>query len=136
MYPHIGALPIKSVTAQHLLEIVKRVEKRGAETIAMLIRQWCSNVFRYAVATLRADADPAATLRGAIERPKTKHKKPLAQSEVHDFIVQLDKYGGFRATVIALRLLLVTFVRPGELAPPSGRRSISSQRRGGSPPPE
>jgi integrase len=115
VFPQIGALPIKNVTAQHLLEILKRAEKRGAEVVAILLRQWCSAVFRYAAATLRADTDPAAALKGSVERPKVRHKKPLRQKDVHEFLVNLGKYGGFRTTVIALRLLLLLFVRPGEL---------------------
>jgi hypothetical protein len=62
VYPAIGSLPIRLVTAAHLLEILKRVEARGAETVALLIRQWCSAIFRYAVATLRAESDPASAV--------------------------------------------------------------------------
>ena len=112
VYPYIGSLPIRNVTAAHLLEIVKRVSKR-APTVALLLRQWCSAVFRYAVSTLRADADPAVALRGAISRPKIKHRKPLA--DIPGFLKKLDESGGFRTTTIALRLLLFTFVRPVEL---------------------
>jgi integrase len=113
--PHIGKLPIRSVTAAHLLEIVRRVEKRGATTIALLIRQWSSAIFRYAVATLRADNDPAAALRGAVERSKIVHHRPLSRAQIVHFMGALDKYGGYRTTVIALRLMLLTFVRTVEL---------------------
>ena len=115
VYPYIGALPIRSVTAAHLLEIVRRVEGRGAETVALLVRQWCSAVFRYAVATLRADGDPAAALRGAITRPKVEHRKPLTRSQIAAFLKALDGFSGFRTTSIALQLALVTFVRTIEL---------------------
>jgi integrase len=115
VYPYIGALPIRSVTAAHLLEIVRRVEGRGAETVALLVRQWCSAVFRYAVATLRADGDPAAALRGAIARPKVEHRKPLTRLQITAFLKALDGFSGFRTTSIALRLALVTFVRTVEL---------------------
>lgn len=57
VFPYIGSLPIGNVTAAHLLEILGRVEGRGEETVALLVRQWASAIFRYAVATLRADAD-------------------------------------------------------------------------------
>ncbi|MCT7653711.1 hypothetical protein MBH78_00605 [Oceanimonas sp. NS1] len=63
VFPYIGKLPIRNVAAAHLLEIIRRVEERGAETVALLIRQWSSAIFRYAVATLRADHDPAAALK-------------------------------------------------------------------------
>lgn len=115
VFPYIGNLPIRSVTAAHLLEIVRRVEGRGAETVALLVRQWCSAIFRYAVATLRADSDPAAALKGAILRPKTVHSKPLSPDQIAAFMQALDAYGGYRTTVIALRLKLLTFVRTIEL---------------------
>jgi integrase len=114
-YPYIGHLPIRSVTAAHLLEIIRRVEGRGAETVALLVRQWSSAIFRYAVATLRADADPAAALKGAIHRPKVEHHKPLSREQVGDFVKAVESDGGYRTTVIALRLMLLTFVRTVEL---------------------
>ena len=114
-YPYIGTLPMRSIRAAHLLEIIKRAEKRGAETVAILLRQWMSAIFRYAVATLRAEADPAAALKGAIHRPKVEHSKPLARKEIPDFLKALESYGGYRTTSIALRLLMLTFVRTVEL---------------------
>ena len=104
VFPYVGTLPIRNVTAAHLLAIVRRIEERGAVTVALMVRQWTSAVFRYAVSTLRADTDPAATLKGAIHRPRTKHAKPLSRDEITDFAKALDSYGGHRTTVIALRL--------------------------------
>jgi integrase len=115
VFPSVGSLPIRAVTAAHLLDIVRRVEGRGAETVALNIRQWCSAIFRYAVSTLRADTDPAASLKGAIQRPKTEHHKPLSRTQIADFATALESYGGYRTTVIALRLMLLTFVRTKEL---------------------
>ena len=114
-YPYIGALPMRSIRAAHLLEIIKRAEKRGAETVAILLRQWMSAIFRYAVATLRADTDPAAALKGAIHRPKVQHSKPLTRKDIPGFLVALEKNGGYRTTAIAMRLLMLTFVRTVEL---------------------
>ena len=114
-FPYVGSLPIRSVTAAHLLEIVRRVEERGAPTTALTLRQWTSAIFRYAVATLRADTDLAAALKGAIHRPKTRHAKPLSRDQIADFERALNSYGGYRTTVIALRLMLLTFVRTVEL---------------------
>lgn len=115
VFPHVGKLPIRSVTSAHLLEIIRRIEARGAETVALLVRQWSSAIFRYAVATLRADSDPASALRGAIHRPKVEHHKPLSRSQIVEFARALERYGGYRTTVIALRLMLLTFVRTVEL---------------------
>lgn len=115
VFPYVGSLPIRNVTAAHLLAILQRLEGRGAETVALLVRQWSSAIFRYAVATLRADTDPAAALKGAIHRPKVVHHKPLSPEEVADFASALESYGGHRPTVIALSLMLLTFVRTVEL---------------------
>lgn len=115
LYPSIGAMPMRSITAAHLLAIVRRVEKREAATVAILLRQWCSAIFRYAVATLRADVDPAAALKGAIHRPKVEHSKPLARKDIPEFLKSLESYGGYRTTSIALRLVMMTFVRTVEL---------------------
>jgi integrase len=67
------------------------------------------------VATLRADADPATALKGAIHRPKVEHRKPLSSDQIAAFVKALDTYGGYRTTIIALRLMLLTFVRTVEL---------------------
>ncbi len=115
VFPYIGGLPIRSVTAAHLLEIIKRIEKRGAETVALMVRQWISAVFRYAVATLRADSDPASALKGAIHRPKVRHHKPLSRDQIAELTRALESYGGYRTTVIALKLMMLTFVRTVEL---------------------
>lgn len=115
VYPAIGAHPIRSVTAAQLLEILEKMEKRGAETAAIMVRQWISAIYRHAVSTLRADADPAAALKGAVRRPKVRHHPPLPRDEIPNFIKALDTDGGFAATKIALRLLLLTFTRTAEL---------------------
>jgi integrase len=114
-YPYIGNLPMRSIVPAHLLEIVGRVENRGAVTVAILLRQWMSAIFRYAVSTSRADTDPAAALKGAIHRPKVEHSKPLTQKQIPDFLKSLATYGGYRTTAIAIRLLMLTFVRTIEL---------------------
>jgi integrase len=115
VFPAIGKLPIRSITPPHILQIIQRVERRGAATVAVNLRQWCSAIFRYAASTLRADNDPAATLKGAIQRPRTEHSKPLSRDDIAAFDKALEAYGGFRTTVIALRLMLLTFVRTKEL---------------------
>jgi integrase len=115
VFPKIGALPIRLVTAAHLLEIIRQVEKRGAQSIAVLIRQWSGQIFRFAVATLRADSDPAAALAGAIKRAPVRNNPPLSKDEIPKFLELTGSYGGYRGTVIALKLMLYTFVRTVEL---------------------
>jgi Arm DNA-binding domain len=97
-FPYIGNLPIRAVTAAHLLEVMHRVEGRGAATVALLLRQWSSAIFRYAVATLRADADPAVALKGAVQRPPVEHATPLTRDDLIKFVKSVDDYGGYRTT--------------------------------------
>lgn len=115
VYPDIGRLPVRAVQAAHLLAILKRVEKRGAPTVAILIRQWTSAIFRYAVVTLRADHDPAAALKGAVTKPKTKHKRALSQSELPELVNKVATSRSGAPVKIALQLLLMNFVRQKKL---------------------
>lgn len=115
VFPKIGDFPIRMVKAAHILEVIKSVEKRGAQSIAVLIRQWSGQIFRYAVATLRADSDPTSALAGSLKRKAVRHNPPLPRSEIPKFMGLLNKYGGYRGTVIAMRLMLLTFVRTIEL---------------------
>ena len=113
--PDIGSLPIRSITPAHVLAILRRVEGRDATSMAMLGRGWLSQIFRYAVASLKADSDPAAALRGALQRRETKHHAPLAKADIGPFVEALGKAGANRPTETAIRLLMLTMVRTVEL---------------------
>jgi Integrase len=115
VYPYIGKLPIKNVTSPHILEILRRMDKNGAPTYAIMVRQWCSSVFRYAASTMRADSDPAAALKGAITRPDIEHARAMEAGEITQFWERLGKFGGNRTTGIAIKLMLLTFVRTAEI---------------------
>lgn len=114
VFPRIGGIPIRDVTASQVRDILDKVHKR-APTVAILLQQWCSAVFRFAVAGNRAAVDPVAALRGTLERPKIQHKKPLERADIKPFFESLKTYGGNAQTKIALKLALLTWVRPGEL---------------------
>lgn len=115
IFPALGKLPIRAVTPQDVLKLIQAVDARGANSYALLIRQWISAVYRFAVATLRADQDPAGPLQGAIERNRTKHSKALSKAELKRLIGALHSYGGDPATMYGLELILLTFVRTVEL---------------------
>lgn len=115
VFPYIGSLPITSVKAAHLLEIMQRVDARGATTYAHLIRQWSSAIFRFAVATLRAEYDPASPLQGAIVRKRTKHSTALSKQELRAVLERLRSYRGDPGTTFGIRLMVLTFVRTIEL---------------------
>lgn len=115
VYPALGSRPIRDVTAHDLLAVLRTMEARGSVSSAIKVRQWCSAIFCYAVATLRADVDPAAALKGAIIPKKVVHSRALTANELKDFYVKLKSFSGIKTTEMALRLLPLLFVRQAEL---------------------
>jgi integrase len=116
VYPAIGAVPVREITAPTILAILRKVEERGALDMAGLGRGFIGQVFRWGVATGRADSDPTGALRGALQTRKVEHHKPLARTDIAGFFAALVEKGRVnRQTEIAMRVLAYTFVRPGEL---------------------
>ncbi len=116
LFPWLGARPIAQITAPELLAVLRRMEARGAVFTAHRAHQNCGMVFRYAVATGRAERDPTGDLRGAIPPAEGKHfasiKDPRAIGEL---LRAIDGYRGSLVTKCALQLAPLLFVRPGEL---------------------
>lgn len=115
VYPHIGFLPIKSVTPAHVKDVLKRVEKRGAPSVAKLLRTWIGGVFRYAAGELMVETDPTWPLRNSIKAPKTQHRPHLTSKEIAPFLKALEGVQAEHVTQIAVKLLWLTVVRTVEL---------------------
>jgi len=114
-YPVFGKKPIREVTAHEILGVLRQMEKRGSASSALKVRQWCSAIFCYAVATLRAETDPAAALKGAIIRPKIENSRCLSPDDLRRYFTALSEFPGYPQTRIALTLLPFIFVRQAEL---------------------
>ncbi|WP_437881070.1 tyrosine-type recombinase/integrase [Pseudomonas sp. LRF_L74] len=114
LFPYIGKLPIRDVKPALLLECLRRMEKRGATYYAIALCNWLSQMFRYAIRTLRVDADPAAALYGAFVREPVEHSRAMTVDEIASFRQKLEGYGGFRVNTIALELMLLLFLRTVE----------------------
>ncbi len=116
IFPWIGPRPIGNVTAPELLTALRRVESRGVVETAHRAMQNCSQVFRYAVATGRAERDPTADLRGALPPVKGNHFASITEPKaIGELLRAINGYQGSFATQCALRLAPLVFVRPGEL---------------------
>jgi len=116
VFPWLGKKAINSIKPQHLLEVIRRIEGRGVLETAHRSLATCGQVFRYAVATGRAERDVSADLRGAL--PPIKRKHFAAATEPDKVAVLLRQLYGYSGTVIvecALQLAPLVFVRPGEL---------------------
>jgi len=115
-YPTIGNRPIAQITPIETLAVLRKVEARGRFESARRMRSVLSRVFRYAIATGRADRDAAADLRGALTIPKVRHRAAITDpKEAGKLLHAIDGSGGRGTTIIALRMLPHLFVRPGEL---------------------
>lgn len=116
VFPWLRQRAIAEVKAQDLLPMLRRIESRGALETAHRAKQYCGQVFRYAVATGRAERDPTGDLRGALPSPKRKHHASILEPKrIGALLRAIDGYQGFFVTKSALRLAPLVFVRPGEL---------------------
>lgn len=116
VFPWIGGRPIAEVNAPELLTVLRRVESRGALETAHRAHQNCGKVFRYAVATGRAERDPSGDLRGALPPVKSRHHASITDPKgVGELLRAIRGYGGSFVAKCALLLAPLVFVRPGEL---------------------
>jgi len=116
-FPFIGDRPIAQVEAPELLDMVRKIEKRGAYDLAHRVLQVCGQVFRYGIATGRCQRDVAADLRGALTPHVKKHQAAVRPEELPDLLRAIETYAakGDLQTMYALQLLAFTFVRTNEL---------------------
>jgi len=115
-YPMIGDRKVGEIKAPELLAVLRAVEKRGHYETARRLRSTCGQVFRYVIATGRADRDVSADLRGALIVPKVTHRAAITTpKETGALLRAIDAYSGYPVTHAALRLAPYVFVRPGEL---------------------
>jgi len=116
VFPWLGNKPVTSITAPVLLQSLRRIENRGALETAHRVLGICGQVFRYAVATGRADRDPCGDLRGALPPVKSQHLAAVTEPDkVAAVLRAIDGYEGTLPVRCALRLAPLVFVRPGEL---------------------
>lgn len=116
IFPIIGAAPINDLRAPDLLRVLRKIESRGAMELARRARQLMGQVFRYAIATGRADRNPAADLREALPPAKPVHHAAVTEPKAVGALMRaIHGYLGEATTCAALRLAPLVFVRPGEL---------------------
>jgi integrase len=112
----VAKRPIASITPHELLDVLKKVERRGHHETAARLRSFAGRVFRYGFATLRTERNPADILRGALTVPRVKHHAALIEpKKVGELLRAVEDYSGRPETQFALRLAPHVFLRPGEL---------------------
>lgn len=116
LQPAIGHRPVDQIEPHELLAVMKRLEAKGHLETSKRVRSFASRVFRYAVATARAKADPAALLLGAVASPKARNLSAIVDPKrAGDLLRAIDSYSGTPVVRLALALSPHVFVRPGEL---------------------
>ncbi len=116
LVPWLGARPIRDITAPEVLSVLRRIASRGADETARRALQDCGRVFRYAIATGRADRDPTRDLAGALAPRSVVHLPSITEPKAVGALMRaIDDYQGTFVTRCALRLAPLVFTRPGEL---------------------
>lgn len=111
-----GKRPVAEITPQELLHELRKHERRGRLETANLLRAFASRVFRYAVATARAERDPAQLLIGALTTPRVKHFPAITDAITFGALLRaIEDYQGDPAVMHALKLTPHVFQRPGEI---------------------
>jgi integrase len=115
-FPTIGRRAIAELEPAELLDMLRKVEKRGVNETARRLKQLVGQVFRFAIVTSRAKRDPSADLKDALQatgEPRRHRAMPLA--ELPTFLKNLQTYSGEEQTKLALKLVTLTFLRTTEL---------------------
>jgi len=116
LIPHIGSKPLNDLSPVDILHALRKVEARGAIETAHRVKQVAGQVFRYGIATGRAERDPTQDLAGALQKPIEKHLAAITNpAEVAQLMKAIDGYRGTPTVEAALKLSPLLFCRPGEL---------------------
>jgi len=112
LFSSLGGFPITQITAPQLLAVLRPIEATGKTDLAHTLMQHASAIFRFAMATARAIADPAAALRGALAPHKQENFPSITDpDEFAELLVAMDCYQGEYITRAALAFTLLTFQR-------------------------
>jgi len=116
VFPFMGGQAISDLKAQELLKVLRKVEERGAVETAHRVLQVCGQVFRYAIATKRAENDISQALKGALKPVKGGHFGAITDPfQLGALLRAIDDYNGSVVVKTALQIAPLVFVRPGEL---------------------
>ena len=116
IFPYLGDDTVAAISAPNLLRVLRKIEERGAIETAHRTLSICGQVFRYAIATARAERDVAADLKGALPPVKRKHLPAIVDPErLSALLLEIDGYSGTLPVQCALKLAPLVFLRPGEL---------------------
>ncbi|MPS73311.1 MAG: DUF4102 domain-containing protein [Chryseobacterium sp.] len=117
IFPDLGKRPISKIDTAELLEVLTKIEKRGALYLIKSVRQICSQVFRYGIQRRKCTYNPTADLHGAFRTKKTKHFSALEPKDIPELLLALNGNAPrlYHRTIRATRISMLTFARPSEI---------------------
>lgn len=116
VFPVIGDRSVNEIKPPEVLAMLRKIEARGALETLKRVRQRVADVFTFAITEgLREDVNPVTGLEKALQSAKAEHRPSLHSRELPEFFIRLDAARISRPVKFALRLSLLTFLRPGEL---------------------
>lgn len=116
IFPWLGKRPIKQITPKELLTVLGKMDQRGVAYSAGRTKSIIGQVYRYAIATEKAEHDPTPALQGALTSTDRKHRATITDpKKIGGLLRAIEDYDGQIVTICALKLLPLVFVRPGEL---------------------
>lgn len=116
VFPWIGKRPMNEINPPELLSVIRRIEARGALETAHRVLANCGQIWRYGVATGRAERNQAADLRGALPPVQGTHFAAITEPVgIGELLRKIEHYKGSLITRTALSLAPLVFVRPTEL---------------------
>lgn len=114
-FPTLGAYPIHEIKPRHILETLRAIEQRGVYVTARKVFQWTGSIFRFAIATDRAEIDQTLACKGALKTRPVQHMARISEKELPELFAKINAYEGEILTQFALRFMALTFVRTGEM---------------------
>lgn len=113
--PHLRNMSITDIKSRDVLYVVRKIEERGALDVAARVKQRISAIFRYAIQVGYAEHNPVDALKDVLRTRRVQHRKSIKRDELPEFLERLEEYRGYPITKFALKFIVHTFVRPGEL---------------------
>jgi integrase len=115
VFPDIGMLQIEKIVPRDVILILERIERRDAPDVAKRMGQHITRVFEHAINKGLCDYNPAQGRASIIATRKVQHRQFLKEADLPEFLNKLEDYRGGKLVQLAIKLLVITFVRPGEL---------------------
>jgi integrase len=116
VFPFLGSKHIDAITAPELLEVIRRIEKRGAVETAHTVKQLCGQVFKFGIATGKCKQNVAPDLSEAMTPVIVDHLAAVTEpAEIGTLMRAIAEYDGQPVTRGALQLSALLFQRPGNI---------------------